>query len=83
VATTGLARTAKDAEAAGYRRSSRRPSDDDGKGWIHIAHAHATAGEICYIGPCNEGETTRPVCYLDDEGSCDDCWDEEDHACGG
>ena len=79
----GLARTAKEADALGYKPSARHPANDGGKGWIHIAHADAEVGDICYIGPCNEGSTTRPVCYLDEDGACNDCRDEEDHACGG
>jgi len=80
----GIARTAAEAVARGYAKSTRTPpAEAKGSGWIHIAHLGATEGDICYIGPCNEGSTTRPVCYFDDQGSCTNCYDEEDHACGG
>jgi hypothetical protein len=41
-----------------------------------------TPGNICYIGPCNDpSDGTRPICYFDEDGACDECFDEPDPVC--
>jgi hypothetical protein len=43
----------------------------------------ANAG-ICYIGGCcNDVPGGQVICYLDSGGSCDDCYCESSHTCGG
>lgn len=44
----------------------------------------AQAQQLCYIGGCNsDNDGSQMICYLDDDGACDDCYWESSHTCGG
>jgi len=68
------------------KRSQIMQREKSGKNRIVIPGgtllAEGTPGGLCYIGPCNLPlDGTRPVCYFDDDGACDDCGDEPDAVC--
>jgi hypothetical protein len=79
---SGIVLTAEAARKKGYKKCTRRVSFDDPRGvWIE-GDENKTQGSLCYIGPCwQDGSGTRPVCYLDENGACEDCYDEPDRVC--
>ena len=69
-----------EARRLGYEQVTP-PSDFNVPGWEKVADSNVLNGP-CYTGPCIPNTVNRTVCYLDENGSCADCYAVPAHECG-
>lgn len=74
----GIKLTLHEARSAGLKRAENPVEKDESKG---LLIQNPQPNYICYIGPCEPGTGAREVCYLSEDGSCDECYLEDDAQC--